>query len=319
MTTFNPNTAAVTDPNFAPLAAIANIEQAAQQPSGGGGGGYTAPVSDPYAQWGGESKYNALVDSFNKQKGVILDTSGRAADTGAAKLHGNILDFLDQYRGGQQKIDQSAVNNELAKRQGVSGVQGMVGRGIRSGGVTLANKNASDSSAAGAIARAYGDIGGRELRGIGNEYEQQNQEIGLQQQDLGRQANQFGRHYEEDKKSLVNNIVTDAQLKLAALDAQIADADLPDRIAIEQEKARIKADATDKLYQYDDYLSRERGKIKPTSVGDRRIQAEQLQNAGTDLGEGAFNFTEQVPAQFQGGPFASDLPLFSVRGGRREA
>lgn len=282
--------------------------------SGSGGGGV-----DPYAKYGGTAKYNSMTDSFNKQKNVIFDTAGSSAEQGGRKLRGNILDFIDQFRSGQQKIDQSATNNELAKKQGVAGVQGMVGRGIRSGGVTLANKNASDSSAAGAIARAYGDIGGRELRDIGNQYEQQNQEIGLQQEDLGRQADQFSRHYEEDKQSMVNSIVSDAQLKLASLDAAIVDADLPDRIAIEQEKARIKSNATDQLYKYDSLLKAERGKIRPTSVDQRRIAAEELQNAGTDLGEGAFNFSEQVPAQFAGGPFSSDLPLFSFgRGGRRE-
>lgn len=283
--------------------------------AGSSGSGYV----DPYAKYGGTDRYNSLIDSFNKQKGVIIGSAGDAAEQGGRKLHGNILDFIDQYRSGQSKIDQSAINNELARRQGVSGVQGMVGRGIRSGGVTLANKNASDSSAAGAIARAYGDIGGRELRDIGNQYEQQNQEIGLQQEDLGRQAGQFSRHYEEDKQGMMNSIVSTAQEKLAALDAAIADADLPDRIAIEQEKSRIKADARDQLYKYDSLLQSERGKIRPTSIDDRRIKAEQLQNAGTDLGEGAFNYTEQVPAQFANGPFASDLPLFSFgRGGRRE-
>lgn len=278
---------------------------------------YSAPV-DPYAPWGGQARYNTLVDTFNQQKGVITNTAGSAADTSAASQYNSIQDFLDSYRSGQSKIDQSAANNMLAKRQGVSGIMGMVGRGIRSGGVTLANKNASDSSAAGAIARAYGDIGGRELRGVGNQYELKNQEIGLQQQDLITQGNKYARDYETNKQNTVNSITNEAYQKLAALDADIANADLPTRIALEQEKANVKAMALQKLSQYDQLLASERGKIKATTAQQRQQKALEMQNAGTSLGEDAFSYSEATPAQFQGtGPFASDLPLFSTPRSRK--
>src|SRR5205085_1525532 len=127
--------------------------------------GATAPAyTDPYAQWGGQSAYNNLISGFDTQKSNILNTAGEAIGQSSANTRSSVLDFLDSYRSGQNKINTAASRNELAKMQGVSSVNGMVGRGIRSGGVTLANKNASDSSASGAIARAYGDIGGRELR-----------------------------------------------------------------------------------------------------------------------------------------------------------
>lgn len=293
-------------------------------PSGGGGGGgstggstYVAP--DPYAQWGGEAKYNQLVSGFNNQKSNIFDTAYEAADAGASGLKTSILDFIDMYKSGQSKIDLAGVNNELAKRQGVAGVRGMVGRGIRSGGVVLANKNASDSSAAGAIARAYADIGGREMRGIGNQYETGNREIGLQQQDLEAQGNRFARNYEQEKVDTVNAITTEARNKLAALDAEMLDAELPDRIAINQEKAKIKAEALERLSKYDQLLRDKRSAIKAITPEERARQALEAQNAGRDLGEGAFDFTEQVPAQFQGGgPFASDLPIFTRPRTRQE-
>lgn len=284
----------------------------------GGGGGYSAPAPDPYAKWGGQAAYNNMVNTYDQQKGVITNSAADAADTAASNTRNSILDFIDMYKGGQSKIDQAAANNMLAKRQGVSGIMGMVGRGIRSGGVTLANKNASDSSAAGAIARAYGDIGSREMRNVGNQYELQNQEIGLQQADLGRQVAKYTRDYETNKMNAVNAITNEAYQKLAALDADIANADLPNRIALEQEKGNIKAMALQKLSALDQTLTSQRDAIKPLTAAQRQQKALEMQNAGKDLGEGAFNFSESTPMEFQGtGPFASDLPLFSAPRSKR--
>lgn len=279
---------------------------------------YTAPPPDPYAKWGGRQAYDNMVNTYNQQKGVIANSASDAANTSAGSIHNSILDFIDMYRSGQNKIDQAAANNALAKRQGISGIMGMVGRGIRSGGVTLANKNASDSSAAGAIARAYGDIGSREMRGVGNQYELQNKQIGLQQEDLGRQVNKFQRDYELNKQNTVNSITNEAYQKLAALDADIANADLPNRIALEQEKANVKAMALQKLSQFDQELANQRSAIKPLTEAQRQQKALEMQNAGVDLGAGAFNYNESTPAQFQDtGPFASDLPLFSTPRSRK--
>lgn len=274
----------------------------------------TGTYNDPYAKYGGQDKYNSLVDGFNKQKSNIFGTADDAADQGARNLKGSILDFLDMYRSGQSKIDQAGVNNFLAKRQGQASILGMVGRGIRSGGVMLANKNAGDSSAAEALAQAYGDIGGREMRGVGNQFELGQRDIGLQQEDLGRQVDNYTRDYEDEKIGTVNAITAEARNQLAALDADMLNADLPDRIAIEQEKAKVKASALEKLSKYDSYLKTERGKVKAITPEEQARQAAVLQNAGTDLGEGAFNFSTEVPTQFSGsGPFASQLPIFTGR------
>lgn len=288
-------------------------------PYSSGGTTTTPTYTDPYAQWGGQTAYNNLISGFDTQKGNIISSADEAIGSSANQTRSSVLDFLDQYRGGQAKIDLAGTRNELAKRQGVAGVKGMVGRGIRSGGVTLANKNASDSSAAGAIARAYADIGGREMRNVGNQYEQQNQEIGLQQQDLERQANTFGRHLEENKTNIVNNIVSDVRSKFAALDAEMAQADLPGRIAIEQEKEAVRGRALAQLSQFDAMLRDERAKIRPADADARRARASEMETAGYDLGADAFNFTEQTPMQSQGtGPFASDLPIFTRPRSRQE-
>jgi len=274
----------------------------------------TTSTTDPYAKWGGIDAYNNLVAGFDAQKQGIFGSAGDATDAASRGYNSSILDFLEQYRTGQGRIDQSGVNNELARRQGNTSILDMVGRGVRSGGVTLANRNASDSSAAGAIARAYGELGNREMRHIGNQYELGNRDLATQQEELVGQGNTFSRKYEEGKLETANLIATEARNKLGELDARMLAADMPGRIALEQEKQRIKSEAIAKLSQYDQLLSTERGNIKATDTGERQRQAAELQNRGTDLGDKAFDFTDQAPAQYQNtGDFASDLPIFTAQ------
>lgn len=271
-----------------------------------------APTRDTtYDQWGGQTAYNNLISGFNTQKGNIFSTAGEAADNAGIGLKGSILDFVDSLRSGQSKIDNQAVQNELAKEQGTRGVLGMVGRGIRSGGVTLANKNASDSSASQGIANAYGDLGRRELSGVGNQYALGENAVQQSQADLETQRAAGTRKIGDSKTMIVNQIVGDARNQLASLDAQIANASLPDRINIEASKEQVRQDALGRLQQYDQLLSEQVGGIKATDGDARRSKALELANAGT-APESAFNYTTEVPAQFQGtGPFASELPIFT--------
>lgn len=274
---------------------------------------------DPYAQYGGRANYDTLVSGFNAQKQGIYGTANEAAANAGIGFKGSILDFIDSLRSGQRSIDTQGVNNELAKRQGTQSILDMVGRGVRSGGVLLANKNAGDSSATGEIARAYGDLGTRQLSSVGNQYEMANNQLTQEQEDLGQQQASGVRKLADSKVQVVNSIVSNARNQLAALDANMANASIPDRIAIEQEKEAIKQQVTGQLQQYDQLLQSETSKIGPSSTDARRAEASRLAGLGTGPTE-AFNFTDQAPAQFQNtGPFASELPIFTFgRGAKRQ-
>jgi hypothetical protein len=281
----------------------------------------TSPTyTDPYAKWGGQANYNSLINQFNTQKQGIQSSANAAGDQTASQYNRSILDFLDSNRLGQQQIDQRGVNNELAKQQGVQGVLGMVGRGIRSSSTMLNNKNAGDSSAAGAIANAYGQIGRGELANVGNQYEQGNQGIQQDQDAFAVQQASGIRGLQGSKEDSVNAIVNDARNQFAALDAQIAGASLPDRIAIEQEKEAIRSQILGKLQAFDQQLASGVQGIQASSGDQRREKAAQLGRAGTSLGEGAFNFATQAPAQFQGNaPSGGNLPLFTLPRSKRTA
>lgn len=284
---------------------------------------YPLPVQqapDPYAKWGGRAAYDSQRAGFNTQKQGIFDTANEAADSSGRQLNSSILDFIDSYRSGQNKINNAGIAADQAKMQGAQDIRGMVGRGIQSGGVMLAGKNATDSSATEAIARAYGDIGTRQMNKVGGQYAEANRNISGQQDELAQSAAQFNRHYQEQKASTVDSIVSAARNSLAALDAQIASASLPDRIAIEQEKERVRNDALGKLNQYDQVLAQGQAGVVSITPEQRAAQAAQRMTEGVQLGDNAFQYTAEAPAQFQGtGPYASNLPLFTLAGRRKES
>lgn len=284
-------------------------------------GAYTqAPVYvDPYAQWGGQTAYNNLINQFNTQKQGVYGSANEAGDAFGAGYGRSITDWLENTRLGQQNIDTKAARNELAKMQGVRGIQGMVGRGIKSSGVMLGNKNAGDSSAAGAIANAYGDQGRRQMANVGNQYALGNEEIQSDQNAFDVQANQGMRALQGSKEDKINQIVLDARNQFSQLDAWAQDKSLPQRIAAEQEKEAIRQQLLQKLQGFDAQLTQGRQGIQASTIDQRREKAATLGRAGTDLGADAFSFSTETPMQFQGtGPFASDIPLFTLNKRRQQ-
>ncbi len=284
-----------------------------------GGGSNPAPAPDPYAQWGGRAAYDNMRSGFANQKNSILNSANAAAQQRGIEYKQGILDWGLGAKESQQAIDNRGINAEMAKSQGIKGVLGMVSRGIRSAGVMLANKNAGDSSAAGALAAAYGDIGKRQASGVNNAYGLEQNQITLDQQNLGARNALAMQKFEDSKQTVVNSIVSEAENNLAALDAQIAGASLPDRIAIEQEKQNIRNNAMSQLTQYDAELAKQRAAANPTSIDARREKAAELSRMGT-ASNMDFGYTTDVPAQFQNtGPFSSELPIFTYGRNKRTA
>lgn len=249
----------------------------------------------------------------NRQTGIgsIYTSANDAATNMQSKFGNSVLDNTRALQQGQDAINLKAQNNEASRTQGINGVLGMVGRGIQSGGRYLGNRNAGSSSAAGEIARAYGDIGRRQMSSVGNQYEQNNSQI---LQDQGNQDYNVGKTKREFNQSLndtVNTIVESARTQLADLDTQGANASLPDRIAIEQEKQNIKNQVMAKLQQYDTQMATNADSIKARDRQGNMVAANQQLDAG-QAPANSFNYTDQTPGQFQNtGPFSSGLPIFT--------
>jgi hypothetical protein len=275
--------------------------------------GPVVSTPDPYAAYGGTAAYNNLKSTFANQKSNIYGTANDAAGATASGLQNSILDLVDSLRSGQTSIDNRGVNNDLARQRGVADINAAVNRGIQSGGVTLANKNATDSSAAGAIARAYGQIGQRQLSDVGNQYELENQDISLAQQDLDTQRAAGLRRIDSGKQQAVNSIVTDARNSLAQLDAAMANASLPDRIAIDAEKNNIRNQVLQTLSQYDGQLQQGVNGVQAMNGDARQAEATRRNQLG-QAPEASFDYTTDTPVELQGtGPSASNLPIFTYK------
>jgi hypothetical protein len=248
----------------------------------------------------------------NRQSGIssIYGSANDAATNLQGSFANSVQDNLRVLQQGQQGIDLKAQNNEASRAQGINGILGMVGRGIQSGGRYLGNRNAGSSSAAGEIARAYGDIGRRQMSSVGNQYEQNNQQILLDQGNQDYNVGKTKRDFTQSLNQSVNSIVESARTELANLDAQSANASLPDRIAIEQEKQNIKNQVMAKLQQYDAQLASGADSIKARGREGNMAAATQQLEAG-QAPANSFQYTDQTPGQFQNtGPFSSGLPIF---------
>ena len=275
----------------------------------------TSTVSyDPYAaQRAAEAQAKAQADqrardSFNAGTNAYRDSVNSRATNEGLNYKNSVIDWATGVSNQQSGIDNKAVNAEMAKSQGYKGIMSMVGQGIKSGGVMLANKNAGNSSGAEAIANAYSQLGQRQAAGVNNQYGQAQNQIGLEQSQLeASKAAQLGK-FRDYKVQISNSIVDDARSKIGALNEAAANASIADRLDIAAEIENVKNTANAQLQQYDAELGRAKG---ASSADARRAEAQRLANLGTAPDQ-AFNYSTEAPAQFQNsGPWASELPLWT--------
>lgn len=288
---------------------------------GGGGGGTVAPAApakpvyvDPYAgtPFGTTANFNRIKGEWTSQRDNTFKSINDRVNNDLVSYDSAVKDLDSDVASGQKRLNAAYTQNELAKLQGQRGVNQMVGQGIRSAGVMLANKNASTSSAADAFARAYSTIGQRELTGVGNQYQAGLGEINMDQEEFNTEVATDARHLLENKTKFVNSIVQDAADKIAALNASAAGASLPDRIEIEKEKSRIRNEAMGKFSAYDAQIDSAKGKAKASGKGTWHKEATDMANAGV-AGSESFDFTSSVPAEFRDtGPYESTLDRKSV-------
>lgn len=256
---------------------------------------------------------NAARDSFNTGRDNVFSGAQNRAGSFVRNQGNNILNFIDSLRSGQQGIDQSRISATQGKQQGTAGILDMVGRGIRSGGTMLANRNATDSSAAGAIARAYGDLGQRNQANVNNQYNQDIQQIDVQQQALGTQRASAKRGFDIDRQNEVDAIVASAQADFAALNDAASEAGILERIQIEQEKENIRSQTLAKLAELDSQVSQV-DSVNPLDQEQVRAQANQRYQAGT-AGGNQYSYETSQPANFRGAQLGQ-LPIYSSRRNR---
>lgn len=267
-------------------------------------------TTDPAAAAAAAARAKAAAD-YGSQKTSALNSITDLIGTNAGDLSNAVQQYLYTRGQSQNSINNDAVQNELARQQGMQGVLDMVGNGIKSGGVILANNNAGDSSASEAIARAYGTLGRQQASSVGNQAAQGQNKIDTEEDNLLTADAAEAANLKNSKADTINNIVNNARTQLANLNYYAASASIPDRVDIEGQIAQVKQQAMDALSAYDATLANGASSQARSTAPQVRQQAQQLLTAGVAPAD-SFNFTSSVPAQFQDtGQFASSLPIFT--------
>lgn len=268
--------------------------------------------TDPYAAYGGTTAYNNLLDSFNTQNAGILSSSQDAANNLGGDLGLNLADTLHGLTTNQAAIDKANVQNDTSRIQGNRDILSMIGQGVQSGGVRLAQGNAGQSSAAQAIANAYAKLGQQQASSIGQQYAQKASDIGTQQAEQNYQVGQAPAKFHQGIIDNVNNIVTNATQRIQQLQQAMAYASLPNRINLDQEVQSIRDNALSALQGFDSQFQQGVSGIAPASADQNLTSANSLLAAGqADPNLFQYNTTPSAVVQNNAGPVASDLPLFT--------
>ena len=272
--------------------------------NGGNGGTGSAGNTDPRAEERA---------AFQRQlPGAIANIGQNARDAfgGAGRnLRGGAESLFNTINQGQRAINQSRENVELNRLSGVKDILGFVRNGLQQGGKRLANMNASESSAAGELGRAFGTLGGERMRGVGNKAFLENRGINTNQEQLDLQRGQGRTDWARTRDELVSNIGQQIRGQLAELDSQAQGLGITDRIAIDQEKQRLIDEGLGQLNEVDTWLQGQLGTVNPQDDATTRTNAIALQQGGTG------NITPFDFGEFQGiqqlGPAIDQLPLFT--------
>lgn len=276
------------------------------------GASTTAPAPDPYAQWGGQANYNSLGTQFNANADNLRSSAGSSAGTNATGYGNAVTDYLHKLGVGQQYLDDRGTQAELAKSQANQGIMGMVGRGIQSGGIALAGRNAADGSASEAIARAYGDLGHRQMNSVGNQYAQTEHNIGVDQNNFNYDKTFNAKRLSDEEAASTQGIVQNAQSRINDINNWAAGQSLPQRLNAQQEIAQIQTQISGLVDPQNQRLNSGVAGVNAHTTDQNRAAANDLAHAGTSA-TNPFDFQSSGPAQFNNtGVAPGSLPIYTA-------
>lgn len=239
--------------------------------------------------------------------------------TGTDTTSGDVTALQSAGRGnfttlnnGQNDINTSRANNELNRLNGINDITTFVRNGLHSGGAALSGMNASDSSGAEALARAYSTQGNDQAQSVNNQAAIQGHTIDTNQTNLNASKDQALQDFAATRDQYVNQIGSQAQSQLAALDAQGASVGINGQVDINGQKQAIIDKAMAALQGVDDWFKGQVGGIHAATPEETAASASQLQTAGTAT-PNPFSTTlnSGLPGATLPGPAIDNLPIFT--------
>lgn len=223
----NSNRAGQVQMNLPDVTSGPNLVGTPSVQSGGGGGGSSSPVVTT-----GETATQAAarIAAENKarmanQYGITAGGYKTAAQTSLRDLGNTYEDSVNQlvndFTTGQGDINSKAAQNELNLRQSMANIIKGIQTGIRSGNVSLAGMNASDSGASEALSRAYARVGNNQSAEANSQAATVSDQLATSQRDLNRKKEEGISTLDRNRATELDRVRNDFGTKI---DQLIADA-----------------------------------------------------------------------------------------------
>ena len=274
--------------------AVGNGPETIVDDGSGGGAGYAG--GNAVAAKAAAAKKALQLNVQGAQAG-----SKQAARDTANKYRTDVQSFLDTTEAKQNQINTDRTGAKLNNIRTIASIVNAVRNGLKSGGVTLANMNASDSSATDALARAYAKEGNGQTADANNDYTLADNALVGQQALLDRSKQDSLGNFDSFRDTEIGRIRGDLTNKLQGFDAA-AQADGAgggvDMGIVDQ----VIAEAISQLSQVDQMKQQRLGGIQGKTADQIAADAQGMNTAGAagstpfTAGEGGIDLTTQDPA-----------------------
>lgn len=253
------------------------------------------------------STNNILSGQRDASVGVIQTGENQNFADAATSLTNQVNPFLNTVKAGQTAIDQSRENASLNRLSSIHDLLDSIRQGIVSFGVGLANRNASDSGAAEAGARAYALEGNKGYSQIEQGHALAMRGIDTNQSNFDTQNAETARQLHQSVTDNVNRITSDTQMRLEQLSADAAYAGLSP-LDVAGLRQQIIANGQAQLQAVDQSFTSRMSGITPEDAQAAEAKAYGLYSAGQPA-PGGYAFTVASPAIGGGAPISQTAPL----------
>lgn len=272
----------------------------------------TTPSGPTAAQIAENTRMANIRNNLQVSQDSAVSGARQGVNDTALSYKNSSNEFLNGIQTGQEAINQQGVNNALNLRRAISSIGQNIKTGLRSGGVTLANMNASDSGASDALARAYAENGALQFSDANNEAGLTEQQIGLDQLKLNKDKEMGVTRLNDFTTNETARIRSDLFDKLNILNTQ-ANNDGAGGIINTSLADQIVAEALAKLQETDAQRNSTLGGVKGLTREEINALAMQKEQAGL-VGTNPFAVPEGAQLTRAGGPTGapiSQLPIFA--------
>lgn len=243
----------------------------------GGGGGQVNQQLEQQNNW-----KNALGGNINN----IVSGGNAGFDINRLDLQNQANRVMDDAQKGQRQLNMARDNQSLNYMNNVEDIRNYVRDSLTGANTQLAGMGATNSSAAGEMARIYSEVGQGKLAKAGNADALKQNELNSQQGELDIAKAAALRDLNNSKEKAILTIGQDVQNKLTELDNQGRNLGLNGQVQIEALKQQVVNEGSNKLREVSDWLNSQLGTVKGQSTEATQANARRMKMEGVDAGAG---------------------------------